>query len=102
MLPTAIDFETKPIENWPNYPPVPVGVSIWYPEAESPTYLGWGHPNENNSTFEQGRAAVAAVWDKEILFHHARFDTEVARVHMGFTIHSFSITFMTSTRPPSH
>lgn len=83
MLPVTIDFETEPIANWPDYPPKPVGVSIWHPEAEHPTYLAWGHPSENNSTFEQGRAAVAAVWDQEILCHHARFDTEVARVHMG-------------------
>jgi DNA polymerase I-like protein with 3'-5' exonuclease and polymerase domains len=82
MLPVAVDFETEAIEAWPQYPPKPVGVSIWYPEAEAPVYLSWGHPSENNSTYEGARAALADIWDKELLFHHARFDTEVARVHM--------------------
>ena len=83
MLPFTVDFETEPIANWPDYPPKPVGVSIWYPQAEAPTYLAWGHPNENNTTFEHARRTLAEFWgDQEILCHHARFDTEVARVHM--------------------
>jgi DNA polymerase-1 len=83
MQPFTFDFETEPIENWPKYPPKPVGVSIWYPEAAEPTYLAWGHPNENNCTYEEGRAALAAGWNQDLLCHHARFDMEVARVHMG-------------------
>jgi len=85
MLPVCIDFETEAIANWPDYPPKPVGVSIWYPQAESPTYLAWGHPSENNTTFEAARQELATIWAQkpEILCHHARFDTEVARVHMG-------------------
>lgn len=83
MLPLTFDFETEPIENWPQYPPKPVGVSIWHPEAEASTYLAWGHPSENNCTFEEGRAALAAVWNQDLLCHHARFDMEVARVHFG-------------------
>ena len=83
MLPVCIDFETEAIAPWPDYPPKPVGVSIWYPEAEAPVYLAWGHPSENNATYDEARAALAGVWGNETLFHHARFDTEVARVHMG-------------------
>jgi DNA polymerase-1 len=83
MLPVCIDFETEAIEDWPVYPPKPVGVSIWYPQAEAPVYLAWGHPSENNCSFDEGRKAVAEVWGDQILCHHARFDTEVARVHMG-------------------
>jgi DNA polymerase I-like protein with 3'-5' exonuclease and polymerase domains len=83
MLPYVIDFETEGIADWPDYPPKPVGVSIWYPEAEAPTYMAWGHPSENNCTYEDARRALSEVWGHETLFHYARFDTEVARVHMG-------------------
>jgi DNA polymerase I-like protein with 3'-5' exonuclease and polymerase domains len=83
MLPVTVDFETEAIEAWPTYPPKPVGVSIWHPEAETPVYLAWGHPSENNSTYEDARRTLSEIWDNEILCHHARFDTEVARVHMG-------------------
>ena len=81
-LPVVVDFETEAIDRAPNYPPKPVGVSIWYPESEKPAYLAWGHPSENNSTYEQARAFLGNIWHKPLLFHHARFDTEVARVHM--------------------
>jgi len=78
-----VDFETEAIAPWPQYPPKPVGVSIWHAEASQPFYLAWGHPTGNNATYEDARAALAAIWGQPICFHHARFDTEVARVHMG-------------------
>lgn len=83
MLPATVDFETEAIANWPDYPPKPVGVSIWYPDAEKPVYMAWGHPSNNNCTQEEARSALASIWGHELLFHHARFDTEVARVHMS-------------------
>ena len=83
MLPHVIDFETEAIEPHPHYPPKPVGVSIWYRHAEAPTYFSWGHPTGNNTTFEFARKALSEIWDHECLFHNGRFDTEVARVHMG-------------------
>lgn len=79
----TIDFETEAIMPYPGYPPKPVGVSIWHHDAEHPRYLSWGHPTGNNSTFEEGKRALAEIWDKEALYHNGRFDTEVARVHMG-------------------
>lgn len=79
----TIDFETEAIEPYPKYPPKPVGVSIWYDGAEEPIYMAWGHPSENNCTVEEGRAALSRIWFDEILFHNARFDTEVADVHLG-------------------
>jgi len=85
MLPHTIDFETEAIEAHPHYPPKPVGVSIWYRGAESPTYLSWGHPSGNATTFEFARKALSEIWHEECLFHNGRFDTEVARVHMGLT-----------------
>lgn len=79
----TIDFETEAIEHYPSYPPKPVGVSIWYGHAEQPIYLGWGHPSGNNSTYEEAKAALASIWDEELLMHNARFDMEVAHVHFG-------------------
>lgn len=83
QLPFTIDFETEAIGDYPVYPPKPVGVSIWYPDAEEPIYLAWGHPSENNCTRDEARAKLASVWGHETLFHNGRFDTEVARVHLG-------------------
>lgn len=83
MIPHMIDFETGAIERRPDYPPKPVGVSIWHNQDEAPRYYSWGHPSNNNCTFEEARHALAHIWDEPTCFHHARFDTEVARVHMG-------------------
>lgn len=83
QMPHVVDFETEAIEDRPKYPPKPVGVSIWYNYAEQPTYYAFGHPEGNNSTFEDAKAALASIWGQPIIYHNARFDTEVARVHMG-------------------
>ena len=79
---TTIDFETEAIEAYPNFPPKPVGVSIWYAHAEKPTYMAWGHPNGNNCSFEQARDALTAIWKEPLLMHNARFDMAVARKWM--------------------
>jgi DNA polymerase I-like protein with 3'-5' exonuclease and polymerase domains len=78
----TVDFETEGIEKRPKYPPKPVGVSIWHAEAEEPIYLAWGHPSENNCTWEDARKQLAAIWDGEMLYHNGRFDTEVAHKWM--------------------
>ena len=83
MIPHVVDFETDAIERHPHYPPKPCGVSIWHAAAEKPRYWAWGHPNGNNCTWEEGKAALAAIWDQECLFHNGRFDTEVAFAHFG-------------------
>ena len=79
----CIDFETDAIELYPNYPPKPVGVSIWYDNVEKPTYMAWGHPNGNNCSFDQAKAALSSIWKEPLLMHNARFDMEVARQHFG-------------------
>lgn len=81
--PFTFDFETEAIGPYPDYPPKPVGVSIWYPEAEKSVYMAWGHPSENNCTFEEARRALATNWDQELLMHNARFDMAVAEKWMG-------------------
>ena len=79
----TIDFETKPIDgNTSVNPPEPVGVAIKIP-GKNAKYYAWGHPTKNNSTYDKARAALAAVWDKDLLFHNGKFDISVAIRWMG-------------------
>lgn len=81
----VIDFETKGIKSRPEYPPVPVGVSIQKAGSSAIRYYAWGHPTKNNCTFKEAQRALKEVWDSKVplLFHHAKFDVDVAQTHMG-------------------
>lgn len=80
---TVIDFETLPIENRPDYPPEPVGVSIQEPGKKA-KYFAWGHPTGgNNCSKADAVRALKAVWNKRpMLFWNAKFDCEVAMIKM--------------------
>jgi len=79
----TIDFETKPIAGYrPDYPPVPVGVSIKLKGKKS-HYYAWGHPEGNNCTKADAQRALKAAWEGDLLFHNAKFDYDVALTHMG-------------------
>jgi DNA polymerase-1 len=80
----TIDFETEGIEARPKYPPIPVGFSILEPGKEA-RYYAWGHPCENNCTFEEAQAVLLEAWNGDIplLFHNAKFDVDVAQTHMS-------------------
>lgn len=81
-LPVAfIDFETKPIEPRPAYPPTPVGVAILEPGKRRGEYLAWGHPDGNNTTKAAARKRLLGLWRGgrvRLAFHNAAFDLEVA------------------------
>ncbi len=84
----TIDFETDPIQDRPEYPPKPVGVSIkeW---GKKPRYYAWGHyTGGNNSSKELAVRALKAVWrnGKRKLFHNGKFDVDVAITHMGMSM----------------
>lgn len=85
--PVVIDFETFGIEGRPDYPPEPVGVSIKYPGKKS-RYYGWGHPTKNNSTFADAQEALKKAYEHKdgLLFQNAKFDVDVADVHMGLPV----------------
>lgn len=86
VYPTCIDFETGPIESRPNYPPVPIGVSIkaW---GRPSHYYAWGHKTNNNCTKAQAvRALKAAVKGGPTLCHHGKFDYDVMETHCGIKI----------------
>jgi hypothetical protein len=81
----VIDFETDPIQERPEYPPKPVGVSIteW---GKKPRYLAWGHyTGENNCSLADAKRILLPIWrnGRRKLFHHAKFDVDVAVTHMG-------------------
>lgn len=84
--PVVLDFETDPIEPRPNYPPMPVGVSIKY-HGKAPHYYAFGHPTANNCTAKDAAAAVADAWDYAaehgLLCHNGKFDYDVALTWMG-------------------
>lgn len=80
----VVDFETEAIEFGSGRAPKPVGVSIGGIDDEIHHYYGFGHPSENNCTEAEAKAALAAVWDEPLLFHHAKFDISVAIEHWGF------------------
>lgn len=81
---TAIDFETDPIEDRPDYPPKPVGFSIRRPGERRSRYYAWGHPIKNNCSKRDAQRVLSEAWrsDKDLLFHHAKFDVDVAQTHM--------------------
>lgn len=83
--PATVDFETKGIERRPNYPPIPVGVSIQMPGERRPKYYAWGHPTENNCLLGTAKNALRAAWacPDGVLFHNGKFDYDVATTHMG-------------------
>lgn len=85
--PWTVDFETFGITPRPDYPPKPVGVSIkqW---GKKPRYYSWGHPEKNNCTLTQAKAALKKIWNNSegLLFQNGKFDVDVADVHMGLSI----------------
>lgn len=82
--PVIIDFETDGIESRPAYPPEPVSVSIRWPGKRA-RYHAWGHKRGNNSTKRDATRELAEAYRHSdgVCFQHARFDTDVAEVHLG-------------------
>lgn len=102
MTRAAIDFESKPIEARPKYPPDPVGLAFHLP-GEPYTYAAWGHESDNGVYVLRGkklalhhttdpkalakRALQAAKKCDRILGHNiAKFDGEVSELGMGIKL----------------
>lgn len=82
------DFETDGIDAFPNYPPMPRGLSIAI-EGQEPRYYAWGHSVENNCTEDEAKAALAIHWnnpDVELIAQNLAFDLAVAVKHWGFEL----------------
>lgn len=84
VTPITLDFETFAIEDRPEYPPKPVGLSIMYP-GKQPKYLAWGHPEKNNTTIDAAKAELQDIYRSgaPLLHHNGKFDVDVATTHMG-------------------
>lgn len=77
----TFDFETEGIVGNPIVnPPRPVGVAIKHGNQKS-KYWAWGHPTENNCTWEEGRTALVEALRRhpEWLAHNAPFEAAVLR-----------------------
>ena len=82
--PVTVDFETLAIQGRPDYPPLPVGVSIKYAGKPS-RYYAWGHTSGNNATWDEAMEALRRAWmHKEgVCFQNGKFDVDVAETHCG-------------------
>lgn len=79
----TLDFETHGIEEYPNYPPYPIGVAMKW-DSDSAVYHSWGHVNGGNTTtFENGRERVRDAVVKvvseggHLLCHNTKFELSV-------------------------
>lgn len=91
MQPVFLDFETHAIGPRPDYPPVPVGLAIFDPEGAYPDgYHSFGHLTGNNSTCAAVTTILADIYasNRDICFHNAMFDLDVAETHLGLAIPS--------------
>jgi DNA polymerase I-like protein with 3'-5' exonuclease and polymerase domains len=83
-IPIVVDWESKPIERRPKYPPEPVGVSIKYPGMKS-HYFAFAHPAGNNCSWDDVVRRIQGIWrgrDK-VLFHGGKFDQCISEEFCG-------------------
>lgn len=88
----AYDFETEEIQGYPQYPPKPVGLSI-YVKGEKPYYYAWGHPTGNNCTEDVAIKALSDLWfnsNYELIAWNSPFDRLVAHVHWKLPLYSLA------------
>lgn len=76
--PIVVDFETEAIQARPQYPPKPVGVAVKYP----------GKKGKYLTDLEVAKRELRAIWRNPdgVLFHNAKFDLDVAEVHLGLQL----------------
>lgn len=81
----TLDFETEAIKSRPEYPPKPVGMSV-QEHGKRPKYWAWGHPEGNNCTQKEAMAELQRLRKTglPLLCQNAKFDMDVADVHMNF------------------
>ena len=85
--PIFIDFETFAIGPRPlEYPPRPVGLAILDRTKQYESkYYSFGHPTENNCTFEDVCVLLRKIWTsgRSICMHNSLFDMDVIHAHIG-------------------
>jgi DNA polymerase-1 len=89
VKPIFLDFETEGIEARPLYPPKPVGLAVYDPENEFPNgYFAFGHITGNTTTQAVVVNLMRSMYEsnRQLCFHNALFDLDVADIHFGLTI----------------
>ena len=83
----TLDFETQAVKSGSDIAPYPVGVSIKLNNDPS-HYYAWGHPTNNNCSYQEGMDALTKVYDSgyPIICHNAKFDLRVARDYFNLSI----------------
>lgn len=80
---TVLDFETFAIQPRPMPAPEPVGLAIRHPNGDK-EYLAFAHKNgTNNATKQEAYNALIKAYRGPVVFHNAKFDVDVARIHFG-------------------
>lgn len=90
MTLVAYDFETEEIKDYPQYPPKPVGISI-YEKGGTPHYYAWGHPTGNNCTEDEAIQAISKYWhsaEYELVAWNSPFDRLICHVHWRLPLNS--------------
>lgn len=88
----VIDYETEEILPRPDYPPVPVGISIIPPGSTEAIYYGWGHDDGKPEWERIVKKELNSIFkDKtiEIVCHNAKFDIAVAVERQGMPLPSW-------------
>ena len=84
----TIDYETEAIDRNPVYkPPRPVGFSLMRENEAGSRYYAWGHPSENNCTFEEAKTVLlqALKEDKDgYLAHNTPFEAAITEEYFGY------------------
>lgn len=82
------DFESEAIQEFPDYPPRPAGLSIYVKDQE-PHYYSFGHESENNCTEYEAKAVLKSFYDNPdvmLVAFNNPFDHLVAHVHWGMPL----------------
>jgi DNA polymerase I len=73
----TIDIESCPIEDGAPLLPKPVGFALRWPNGDA-GYYSFGHPSENNCTWDEARAVLLSIWNEPWITHNGlTFDVPV-------------------------
>lgn len=89
MKPIFLDFETEAIGPRPSYPPKPVGLAVFDPEGQYVNgYHAFGHAEGNTTTRQAVKSLLEVMYEsgRELCFHNAMFDLDVAETHLDLPI----------------
>jgi hypothetical protein len=91
MIEVTFDFESKEIQNRPDYPPAPVGLAVYITEGpyKQTHYYAWAHPDGNNCHEDDAKHLVWSLAQDPSTFwiaHNTAFDAGIIeeKWHLDF------------------